>query len=211
MLKIILKDSMLKKALTKSEFTKNVTTLATGTAVAQVLTFVFSPIVSRLYSPSDFGFFALFMSVVSAISVIVCGRLELAIMLPKSDDEAVLIKQSAYTICILLSSLTFVTTLLLTLFGFKLNTLFLLSGLMTLFTGFYQINSNWSIRKKDFKVIAKSRIINSFSNLFTSLLLGSSPEVGLGSAASVIIPASSCILRNSSDNISFFMVYFLLL
>jgi O-antigen/teichoic acid export membrane protein len=163
---------MLKKALTKSEFTKNVATLVTGTAVAQVLTFAFSPIVSRLYSPADFGFFALFMSVVSAISVIVCGRLELAIMLPKSDDEAVLVKQSAYTICILLSLLTFVTTLLLTLFGFKLNTLFLLSGLMTLFTGFYQINSNWSIRKKDFKVIAKSRIINSFSNLFTSLSFG---------------------------------------
>ena len=59
---------MLKSWSIKSEFAKNVITLISGTAIAQALSLIFSPIISRIYNPEDFGFFAIFMSVVSGIA-----------------------------------------------------------------------------------------------------------------------------------------------
>ena len=43
----------------KSEFTKNVLTLMTGTTIAQAIPIAISPILTRLYSPEDFWIFAL--------------------------------------------------------------------------------------------------------------------------------------------------------
>ncbi len=74
---------MLQKLKPKSEFSRNVLTLMTSTTIAQAIPLAISPILTRLYTPSDFGIFALYMSISSIISVVVTGRYELAIMLPK--------------------------------------------------------------------------------------------------------------------------------
>jgi len=71
-----------------SSFAGDVLKLVTGTTIAQIITIVASPILTRLYGPEAFGFFALFTSITSIIGVIACIRYELAIMLPKSDEEA---------------------------------------------------------------------------------------------------------------------------
>ncbi len=72
-----------------SSFTTDVLKLVTGTTFAQVITILASPLLTRLYGPEAFGFLALFTSITSIIGVIACMRYELAIMLPKTDEEAV--------------------------------------------------------------------------------------------------------------------------
>jgi len=47
-----------------------------------------SPIVARLFAPEAFGVAALFASITGIIGVVACLRYELAIMLPKTDEEA---------------------------------------------------------------------------------------------------------------------------
>ena len=47
--------SFLSKFKPKSEFTKNTLTLMTGTSVAQAIPIAISPILTRIYSPEDFG------------------------------------------------------------------------------------------------------------------------------------------------------------
>lgn len=79
---------MLKKLKPQSEFSRNVLTLMTGTSIAQAIPLAISPILTRIYTPEDFGIFALYMSVASMIAVTATGRYELAIMLPKKDDDA---------------------------------------------------------------------------------------------------------------------------
>lgn len=69
-------------------FTADVLKLVTGTTLAQVITILASPLLTRLYGPEAFGFLALFTSITSIIGVLVCMRYELAIMLPKTDEEA---------------------------------------------------------------------------------------------------------------------------
>jgi O-antigen/teichoic acid export membrane protein len=79
---------MISKLKPKSEFTRNVLTLMTGTTIAQVIPIAISPILTRLYSPEDFGEFALFIAIASIFGFIANGRYEMALMLPKKDENA---------------------------------------------------------------------------------------------------------------------------
>ena len=80
---------MIRKILPKGEFSRNVLTLMTGTSIAQAIPIAISPILTRIYTPEDFGVFALYMAIATVVSVIATGRYETAIMLPKKDSEAI--------------------------------------------------------------------------------------------------------------------------
>lgn len=69
-------------------FAGDVLKLVGGTAFAQALAVLASPVLTRLYGPEAFGIAALFVAVTGIISVVACLRYELAIMLPKRDGEA---------------------------------------------------------------------------------------------------------------------------
>jgi len=79
----------IKNLKAKSDFTKNVLTLLTGTTIAQAIPIAISPILTRIYTPIDFGIVALFMAIVATFGSIANGRYELAIMLPKSEEDAI--------------------------------------------------------------------------------------------------------------------------
>ncbi|WP_310441139.1 hypothetical protein [Sulfurimonas sp.] len=78
---------MLTKLKPRSEFSRNVLTLMTGTTIAQAIPIAISPILTRIYTPEDFLVFALYMAIASILSVIATGRYEMAIMLPKYDKN----------------------------------------------------------------------------------------------------------------------------
>ena len=71
-----------------SSFAADVLKLVTGTTIAQVITILAAPVITRLYGPEAFGLLAIFTSITSILGVIACMRYELAIMLPKTDEEA---------------------------------------------------------------------------------------------------------------------------
>ena len=58
---------MIKLFKPKSEFSRNVLTLMTGTTIAQAIPIGISPILTRIYSPEDFGLFALFLAITNII------------------------------------------------------------------------------------------------------------------------------------------------
>ena len=80
---------MLTKLKPKSEFSHNVLTLMTGTTIAQAIPIAISPILTRIYTPKDFGLYGLFISIIMVLSSIISARYELAIMLPVKDEDAV--------------------------------------------------------------------------------------------------------------------------
>ena len=94
---------MLNRLKPKSEFARNVLTLMTGTTIAQAIPIAISPILTRIYTPEDFGIFALYMSMASILSVVATGRYELAIMLPKKDEDAINIVALSLIISFLVS------------------------------------------------------------------------------------------------------------
>lgn len=69
-----------------SRFFKNVTIVSLGSVVAQTVTVLAAPILSRLFSPEQFGEYALFITIVGLLSTVSAASYELAIV--KQSDEA---------------------------------------------------------------------------------------------------------------------------
>ncbi len=63
-------------------------TLVSGTSFVQVIAILIYPVLSRIYTPEDFGLFGLYMSIVSISAIVATGKYEMAIMLPKKDNDA---------------------------------------------------------------------------------------------------------------------------
>src|SRR3984893_13151187 len=70
------------------KFMSNVLTLVTGNGLSQLINIAGTLVLARLFAPDAFGSFALFVTLVSFLSVLGGGRYELAIMLPEKDEEA---------------------------------------------------------------------------------------------------------------------------
>lgn len=148
----------------KGSFVRSVLTLMTGTSIAQAISILVSPLLTRMYDPSDFGILALFGSIVATIGVVATGRYELAILLPKKEDDAANLVALSMSIALVLSGMTGVVILFCDseiakllnnpLIGFWLYWI----PVSVFFTGLYQTLSNWVNRKKEYRRLAISRI-----------------------------------------------------
>ena len=67
---------------------KNFTILLGGSAIAQLIGIAASPILSRLYSPEDFGVVGSVMAVVAVLSVLSSLKYETAVVLEKNEERA---------------------------------------------------------------------------------------------------------------------------
>lgn len=66
----------------RSEFSENVITLMTGTTIAM------SPILTRIFTPKEFGLLARYASIVAIFSSIASGKYDSAIIIPKDNIDA---------------------------------------------------------------------------------------------------------------------------
>lgn len=75
----------------KSEFGRNVATIFSGTALAQIIPLFVTPILTRLYTPIDYGVLAVFVAIAAIIATASTLRYDIAIFLPSDDDKAMTI------------------------------------------------------------------------------------------------------------------------
>ena len=90
---------MIKKLLGKSELLKHVLILLQGTVIAQIIGIAMQLILRRIFTVSDFGIMALYASAVGVLATLATGRYEMAIVLPKEDENA----RAIFRISVLLS------------------------------------------------------------------------------------------------------------
>lgn len=76
------------KPILNNTIVKNLSILVSGTVIAQLLVIGFQLILRRLYSPEDFGAFAVYMSVLGIAATVASLRYEQAILLPKTNQKA---------------------------------------------------------------------------------------------------------------------------
>ena len=81
-----------------STFITNVLKFVTGSVVAQALGILLVPIITRLYSPGDYGVFQIFLSISGVLAVLSCLSYQLAIMLPEEDEDSA----NIVTLCFIL-------------------------------------------------------------------------------------------------------------
>ena len=148
-------------------FAANVSKLITGSIFAQGLGVLVAPIVTRIFAPEAFGVAALFASITGTIGVVACLRYELAIMLPKTDEEAAnLLGLSLFFVLIF----TGISALIIFFAGNVIvgllnspelkNTLWLIP-LSVLVSGTFLALNYWNSRTKHFGRLSIARLISS--------------------------------------------------
>ena len=78
----------LKKIIKGSSFMRDGITLMSGNVWAQVIAFASYLILSRLFSPEDFGFYNVFFSYIEVLVIVSTCKYELAVVLADNDREA---------------------------------------------------------------------------------------------------------------------------
>ncbi|MFK8069030.1 MAG: oligosaccharide flippase family protein [Gammaproteobacteria bacterium] len=66
----------------------NLSHVLRGTAISQLLALLSTPLLTRLYTPSEFGAYSVFVAAVSILGATSCFRYELAIPLEKKNKQA---------------------------------------------------------------------------------------------------------------------------
>jgi O-antigen/teichoic acid export membrane protein len=174
----------LKNAFAKSRFAnpdsaaRHVSLIAGGTVIAQAVGILAIPVVSRIYSPADYGIMAVYASVIAILGQLSGFRYHLAIPLPKDERYA-----KALVVLSLGLQIAFVSLLTLLLFvagEFLLTKLSMpelipyraLIPLGLLATGTYLVLTQWALREKLFSTIARTKISQSLSGTFAKIGLG---------------------------------------
>lgn len=161
----------------RSRLLKGILVLAGGAALAQTIVFVISPVLTRMYSPADFGVLGVYTSFFSLALVIASFRYDLAVPLPDDDRTA--------TLLVVLSLLmTGVSSLVLLCIIFWvgdhvdlpiMKRHLLLLPLTLAGAGVYQVLNAWAVRRKEFAAVARTRVSQSMGKVLV--------QVGLGAVA----------------------------
>jgi O-antigen/teichoic acid export membrane protein len=197
--------SLIQKLKPKSEFSRNVLTLMTGTTIAQAIPIAISPILTRIYTPEDFGVFALFIAITAIFGSIANGRYELAIMLPKKDEDAINIFALGF---IIVTSLSLFLLLLVVFFNSYFTKLLgndeisfwlYFVPLTVFFTGLWNILNYFNNRKKQYKDLRNATILKSIVSAIIQLSIGFVKQGPTGLITATIIPqflANTRLLKN---------------
>lgn len=161
-----------------SSFATDVLKLVTGTTFAQIIAILASPLLTRLYGPEAFGFLALFTSITSIIGVIACMRYEMAIMLPKTDEEAANLLGLCLLCVAVVSGLTVPAlyfggdALLSLLKAPGLAPYLILVPVFVFISGVFLALNYWNSRTKHFGRLSVARITSSLATTGTQLGAG---------------------------------------
>jgi O-antigen/teichoic acid export membrane protein len=168
----------------KSDFSKNVVTLVTGTTIAQAIPVLISPVLTRLYSPEDFGIYAVYFSLVMIASVVATAKYEMAIVLPKTDDEA----RRVLSLSVLMSMISSAILLSIILVAYpfidermmkeKFILLLLPAGVFLI--GLSQSLHYYFNRHGRYKSLVKGRILRSTAYSLSAVLFGLFKPAGAG-------------------------------
>ncbi|MDG6348290.1 oligosaccharide flippase family protein [Luteimonas sp. 8-5] len=198
----------LARFLNGGEFSRNVLRLMAGTTIAQAIPIGISPILTRIYTPQDFGVLALFVSITSVFASVASARYEQAIVLPDSDEDALTIAALGLTIVVSISTLLLVCV---AAFGDEIAVLLkneAIGGwlyfipLTVLSMGIFNILVYTNSRRKQFGEIATANIAKSIAMATVQLLVGifkSGPAgLVLGHVASSLVSNARLFRRSLS-------------
>ena len=156
----------------KSEFTKNVAALITGTTIAQLISILLTPIIARLYTPEEFGFYGFYLSLVGVLTVIASGRYHLALFIVKHRSKAVYILKSTILVTFFMAIVISLMLLLFRFFYGYFSPWFYILGVIVLNAALIEVFSIYANTKGQYKLMSANMIIRSIVANLIFILLG---------------------------------------
>lgn len=94
--------------LSPKGFLRNVTTMLVGNIAAQAIAFLAALLITRFYTPNDFGVMTYIAAIIGVCSVLGCMQYENAIVLPKEDGKALNVLVLCL-LCLIVVSMSLIT------------------------------------------------------------------------------------------------------
>lgn len=168
----------LARFLPRGRFVRAVAMVAGGTLLGQGLTSFAAPLLTRLYTPDDFGTLAVFTSILSLLIAAGMFRYEVALPLPPTDEDAA---DLLLLCCLILLGMGAATSAVVWWGGGwvveRIRTPALLPYLWLLplslaGAGLYQCFNYWALRKADFRRVATAKVTQSVSQVALQVGVG---------------------------------------
>ncbi|MBO1511771.1 lipopolysaccharide biosynthesis protein [Metabacillus bambusae] len=166
------------KQLTKNDFNKNVLTLLSGTMVAQGIPIAISPILTRLYTPNDFGVLALIVAISAVFGSIANARYEIAIVLPEKDEDAINLTALSVLVALALSFSLFAIIVLfhnpiLSMLGNENISFWLyMTPVIVFFIGLFNTLNFLNTRFKQYKFVARAKMYKAVVSAAIQVIAG---------------------------------------
>lgn len=165
-------------SLLKGDFLRHAATLALGTGLSQLIPLLVSPILTRIYSPAEYGGYAIYVALLAFLSVIATGKYDLAVVLPQENRDADSLVFLSVAAAVGIGLLTLAVVLV-----FHDPIVFLLgsnelSGWLyflpfsVVMAGSYQATNYWLNRDEQYRAMSANRVLQSALLAGTQLFLG---------------------------------------
>lgn len=199
------------KFIKKGSFAKNVLMITSGAVFAQALSTLLSVVITRLYSPEQYGVLTVYVACLGMISLL--GALSYESAIPIADDD-----EKAFNVLILCLLVLFIISAVLLFAVVIAGDIFL--GLFKaeeivrykyfipigfFLTGLYTVMSQWAFRKKNFKSITITKYSQSITGSATKIGLGFANVGAVGLIIGQILSQSAGIVSLIKPNIGEFM------
>ena len=159
-------------------YIKNIGTLFSGSVFATLIPLLLAPVLTRQYTPAEFGVFAFFVAIADILLVFSTLRLSYAIVIPKKKDDA----WNIFVLCMVLS---LSLSILIFLIAACISTNFItnIGGEMVsgytvyvapyvLFSGLYTSIYAWHNRNGRYKTIAIAKVLSVSIITLASIIFG---------------------------------------
>lgn len=156
----------------------NMLTLATGAGLSKLVALLSIPIITRIYSPEDFGALSVFIAMTALLVPFGSLSYYLTIPLLKNDALALNLAFSSFIFLVLVSIssvffLWYAAEPVMNLLSMQtLVPYWWLLPLAIFFTGLYELLNSWATREKSFKAIAKSNFLQSVAGAIVKVSMG---------------------------------------
>lgn len=155
-----------------SDFTKRAFILARGTVVAQAIVLFSSPLLTRLYSPEQFGALALFSSMYSLLVCFTTLKYDQAIIIPRDEEDAKRLSSLILLLTIIAVVGCVVVGLGLIIFkGLRAVENYLALPVILFFGSLVTVLQQWNLRYDRYAWNSLGAIIGAVANTSASLFL----------------------------------------
>lgn len=150
----------------------------TGTSFSQAIPILISPLLTRLYSPAEFGTFSVYMAIVSFLAIVSALRYDHGIVLARDKGEANRMLALCLSINTLVAVAIFFVVLILRYSQIDVDIVtrwqwwFYLLPVSVLFLGIISALNNRMIWERRYGDSAKNKVLMSSSNAALSISLG---------------------------------------
>ena len=151
------------KRILNNSFFRSISTLMSGSIVAQIITIIAAPLMTRLYSEEQIGEYTLILTAVSMFGTVVCARYDQTIVSENDDHKSYALVKLCFILTIIFSILVSIGYTAYYKFTDAISIhfleIFIWIFILLLFSGIGLILTAYNNRFKQYKLMASTHVL----------------------------------------------------